>query len=135
MLQPEDIGRAVAFVAGMPRVCMNEILTSPTWNRVFCRLPPAGISNAGRTLRFQPKFTHGQRRKKFQTCENLFTETGLETFRNSAQRQRSRPRQTASLLSPSIVRRTSAGHTLTRETFPCPSVLHFCPPSPSARWL
>jgi NADP-dependent 3-hydroxy acid dehydrogenase YdfG len=36
MLQPEDLGRTIAFVAGMPpRVCMNEILISPTWNRGF----------------------------------------------------------------------------------------------------
>lgn len=36
MLQPEDLGRAIAFVASMPpRVCVNEILISPTWNRGF----------------------------------------------------------------------------------------------------
>lgn len=36
MLQPEDLGRTIAFVANMPpRVCMNEILISPTWNRGF----------------------------------------------------------------------------------------------------
>jgi NADP-dependent 3-hydroxy acid dehydrogenase YdfG len=36
MLQPEDVGRTIAFVASMPpRVCMNEILISPTWNRGF----------------------------------------------------------------------------------------------------
>ena len=36
MLQPEDLGRTIAFVAGMPpRVCVNEILISPTWNRGF----------------------------------------------------------------------------------------------------
>ena len=36
MLQPEDLGRTIAFVAGMPRhVCINEILISPTWNRSF----------------------------------------------------------------------------------------------------
>lgn len=36
MLQPEDLGRTIAFVASMPpRVCMNEILISPTWNRGF----------------------------------------------------------------------------------------------------
>jgi len=34
MLQPEDLGRAIAFIAGMPpRVCINEIIISPTWNR------------------------------------------------------------------------------------------------------
>lgn len=36
MLQPEDLGRAIRFVAEMPpRVCVNEILISPTWNRFF----------------------------------------------------------------------------------------------------
>jgi NADP-dependent 3-hydroxy acid dehydrogenase YdfG len=36
MLQPEDLGRTIAFVASMPpRVCMNEILIAPTWNRSF----------------------------------------------------------------------------------------------------
>jgi NADP-dependent 3-hydroxy acid dehydrogenase YdfG len=36
MLQPDDIGRTIAFIAGMPpHVCINEILISPTWNRSF----------------------------------------------------------------------------------------------------
>jgi NADP-dependent 3-hydroxy acid dehydrogenase YdfG len=36
MLQPEDLGRTIAFVAGMPpRACVNEILIAPTWNRSF----------------------------------------------------------------------------------------------------
>jgi NADP-dependent 3-hydroxy acid dehydrogenase YdfG len=36
MLRPEDIGRTIAFVAGMPpHVCVNEILISPTWNRAL----------------------------------------------------------------------------------------------------
>jgi len=36
MLQEDDLGQTVAFVAGMPaRVCVNEILISPTHNRVF----------------------------------------------------------------------------------------------------
>jgi len=36
MLQPEDLGRTIAFVAAMPpHVCVNEILISPTWNRSF----------------------------------------------------------------------------------------------------
>jgi NADP-dependent 3-hydroxy acid dehydrogenase YdfG len=36
MLQSEDLGRTIAFVASMPpRVCINEILISPTWNRGF----------------------------------------------------------------------------------------------------
>jgi NADP-dependent 3-hydroxy acid dehydrogenase YdfG len=40
MLQPEDCGRTIAFVASMPaRVCMNEILISPTHNRGFIQTP------------------------------------------------------------------------------------------------
>src|SRR5438477_3496202 len=40
MLQPEDCGRTIAFVASMPpRVCVNEILISPTWNRGFLQTP------------------------------------------------------------------------------------------------
>jgi NADP-dependent 3-hydroxy acid dehydrogenase YdfG len=36
MLRSEDVGRIIAFVAGMPKhVCINEILVSPTWNRGF----------------------------------------------------------------------------------------------------
>jgi NADP-dependent 3-hydroxy acid dehydrogenase YdfG len=36
MLQPDDLGRAIAFVASQPpHVCINEILISPTWNRSF----------------------------------------------------------------------------------------------------
>ena len=36
MLQPEDLGRTIRFVAEMPsHVCVNEILISPTWNRIF----------------------------------------------------------------------------------------------------
>lgn len=36
MLQEEDLGQTIAFVATMPeRVCMNEILLSPTHNRAF----------------------------------------------------------------------------------------------------
>jgi NADP-dependent 3-hydroxy acid dehydrogenase YdfG len=40
MLQSEDLGRTIAFVASMPpRVCVNEILISPTWNRGFVQTP------------------------------------------------------------------------------------------------
>jgi NADP-dependent 3-hydroxy acid dehydrogenase YdfG len=36
MLQPEDLGRTIAFVASMPpRACINEILIAPTQNRSF----------------------------------------------------------------------------------------------------
>ena len=40
MLQPEDCGRTIAFVASLPpRVCINEILISPTHNRGFIATP------------------------------------------------------------------------------------------------
>jgi NADP-dependent 3-hydroxy acid dehydrogenase YdfG len=40
MLQSEDLGRTVAFIASMPpRVCINEVLISPTWNRGFIQTP------------------------------------------------------------------------------------------------
>ncbi|MGD9830316.1 MAG: SDR family oxidoreductase [Hyphomicrobiaceae bacterium] len=36
MVQPEDMGNLVAFVARQPRhVCLNEILISPSWNRGY----------------------------------------------------------------------------------------------------
>ncbi len=36
MLQPEDLGRTIRWVAEQPpHVCVNEILISPTWNRIF----------------------------------------------------------------------------------------------------
>lgn len=36
MLQPDDLGRTIAFVANMPpHVCVNEILISPVANRAF----------------------------------------------------------------------------------------------------
>ena len=36
MLQPDDLGRTIAFIASMPaHVCVNEVLISPTWNRSF----------------------------------------------------------------------------------------------------
>jgi NADP-dependent 3-hydroxy acid dehydrogenase YdfG len=36
MLTPEDLGRTIRFVAeSPPHVCFNEILVSPTWNRMF----------------------------------------------------------------------------------------------------
>jgi len=40
MLQPEDLGETVRFVAAMPKhVCLNEILISPTWNRNYLGAP------------------------------------------------------------------------------------------------
>jgi len=36
MPQPEDLGRTIAFIASLPpRVCINEIIISPTWNRMY----------------------------------------------------------------------------------------------------
>jgi NAD(P)-dependent dehydrogenase (short-subunit alcohol dehydrogenase family) len=36
MAQPEDLGRAILFVAAMPaRTCVNELVISPTWNRFY----------------------------------------------------------------------------------------------------
>ena len=36
MLQPEDPGRTIRFVAEMPAyACINEIVISPTWNRLY----------------------------------------------------------------------------------------------------
>jgi NADP-dependent 3-hydroxy acid dehydrogenase YdfG len=40
MLQSEDLGRTIAFIASMPpRVCFNEVLISPTHNRGFIQTP------------------------------------------------------------------------------------------------
>ncbi len=36
MLQAEDLGKTIRFVAEMPpHVCINEIMITPTWNRFF----------------------------------------------------------------------------------------------------
>jgi NADP-dependent 3-hydroxy acid dehydrogenase YdfG len=36
MLQPDDLGNAIRWVAEQPpHVCVNEIIISPTWNRLF----------------------------------------------------------------------------------------------------
>lgn len=36
MLQPEDLGKTIAFIAMLPpRACVNEIIVSPTWNRFY----------------------------------------------------------------------------------------------------
>jgi NADP-dependent 3-hydroxy acid dehydrogenase YdfG len=40
MLQPEDLGETIRFVAQLPpRVCLAEILIAPTWNRNFLGAP------------------------------------------------------------------------------------------------
>ena len=36
MVQPEDMGRAILFLATMPaRACINELVISPTHNRFY----------------------------------------------------------------------------------------------------
>jgi NADP-dependent 3-hydroxy acid dehydrogenase YdfG len=36
MLQAEDLGKTIAFIATLPpRACVNEIIISPTWNRFY----------------------------------------------------------------------------------------------------
>lgn len=36
MVQPEDMGETIWFVAAMPpHVCLNQIIVSPTWNRMY----------------------------------------------------------------------------------------------------
>ena len=36
MVQPEDCAETIAFLANLPpRVCINEITISPTWNRLY----------------------------------------------------------------------------------------------------
>jgi NAD(P)-dependent dehydrogenase (short-subunit alcohol dehydrogenase family) len=36
MLQPEDLGNTIRFIAEMPpHVCINQVIISPTWNRLY----------------------------------------------------------------------------------------------------
>ncbi|MFN0039535.1 MAG: SDR family oxidoreductase [Burkholderiales bacterium] len=36
MLQPEDMGSTIRFIAEMPaHVCINQLIISPTWNRMY----------------------------------------------------------------------------------------------------
>ncbi len=36
MLQPDDLGETIRFVAEMPaHACINQIIISPTWNRLY----------------------------------------------------------------------------------------------------
>ena len=36
MLQPEDLGATIRFVAQLPaRACINQLIISPTWNRMY----------------------------------------------------------------------------------------------------
>lgn len=46
MLIPEDVARAVVFVAELPpRVCINELVISPTWNRSYLGLHPTALTD------------------------------------------------------------------------------------------
>jgi NADP-dependent 3-hydroxy acid dehydrogenase YdfG len=41
MLQAEDLGRTIRFVAELPATaCVNQIVISPTWNRFYTGAPP-----------------------------------------------------------------------------------------------
>jgi NADP-dependent 3-hydroxy acid dehydrogenase YdfG len=43
MLQPEDVGDLIRYIALLPRhVCMNEVLISPAWNRGYVAALQAG---------------------------------------------------------------------------------------------
>jgi NADP-dependent 3-hydroxy acid dehydrogenase YdfG len=46
MLQPEDLGDLILFIATRPpHVCLNEVLISPTWNRGYLStLPPQPVT-------------------------------------------------------------------------------------------
>jgi NADP-dependent 3-hydroxy acid dehydrogenase YdfG len=47
MLKPDDLGRTIRFIAEMPpHVCLNEVVISPTWNRLLV---------GGRELRLGPE--------------------------------------------------------------------------------
>ena len=36
MLQPRDLGQTIRFLAGLPaHVCVNQLIISPTWNRIY----------------------------------------------------------------------------------------------------
>jgi NADP-dependent 3-hydroxy acid dehydrogenase YdfG len=36
MLQPQDLGDTIRFIAEMPaHVCINQLIISPTWNRMY----------------------------------------------------------------------------------------------------
>jgi len=51
MLQPEDLGNLMAFIAKQPKhVCINEVLVSPTFNRgyVAAMQPRQGVEGANR---------------------------------------------------------------------------------------
>lgn len=45
MLQPDDLGDLILYVATRPaHVCLNEVVISPTWNRAYVAAMPRGKS-------------------------------------------------------------------------------------------
>jgi NAD(P)-dependent dehydrogenase (short-subunit alcohol dehydrogenase family) len=45
MLQPEDLGKTILFLAMLPpRACVNELVISPTWNRFYL----GGVEKTGK---------------------------------------------------------------------------------------
>ncbi|MCQ8239639.1 SDR family oxidoreductase [Rhizosaccharibacter radicis] len=48
MLQPADLGDLVRFIAAQPpHVCVNEVVISPTWNRMFAAVADAERTGSG----------------------------------------------------------------------------------------
>ncbi|MFT0890835.1 SDR family oxidoreductase [Pseudochelatococcus sp. G4_1912] len=44
MLQPQDLADIILMICQLPsRICMNEILVSPTWNRMFLSQEQSGL--------------------------------------------------------------------------------------------
>ncbi|PWL17671.1 oxidoreductase [Falsochrobactrum shanghaiense] len=44
MLQPHDLAEVISMICNLPdRVCLNEILISPTWNRMFLSQEQSGL--------------------------------------------------------------------------------------------
>jgi NADP-dependent 3-hydroxy acid dehydrogenase YdfG len=36
MVQADDVGRTIRFIAELPaHVCINQLIISPTWNRMY----------------------------------------------------------------------------------------------------
>jgi len=74
MLRPEDIAEIVLMIVRLPaRLCLNEILISPTWNRLFAPDGEAGLipaqqqSSGSATVRAErgPEASGHDRRKKY----------------------------------------------------------------------
>jgi NADP-dependent 3-hydroxy acid dehydrogenase YdfG len=44
MLQSEDIGDLIRYIACLPsRVCLNDVLITPTWNRAYISAQDQGF--------------------------------------------------------------------------------------------